>query len=227
VLAGEAVDEGSEADALHGAGDAQAPPLGGHARQPGAFAPRRPGPPSPLRAKEVEPGAHALARAGGELEHRGAGRHLAHAVERALAVEADDLGDVDLVDHHRVGVLEDARVLQRLVLALGDRQQRDAQVLAEVPRGRAHEVADVLDDEHVEAVEVELVDGARHHLGLEVADGAGDDLHRGRAGGVQPLGVVVGLEVADDDGDRQVAREVAHGALEQRRLARSGDWRRR
>ena len=60
---------------------------------------------------------------------------------------------VDLVDEHELAGAEHQRVLQRLVLALGDRADHHARVLADAELGRADEVADVLDDEQVEVVE--------------------------------------------------------------------------
>jgi hypothetical protein len=43
---------------------------------------------------------------------------------------------------------EHVRVLERLVLAFGHRQDRDLRVLAEIPQRRAHQIADVLDEQH-------------------------------------------------------------------------------
>ena len=58
---------------------------------------------------------------------------------------------VDLVDDHELAGAEHQRVLQRLVLALGDRGDHDPRVLADAELGRADEVADVLDDQQVDA----------------------------------------------------------------------------
>ena len=62
---------------------------------------------------------------------------------------------VDLVDHHELAGAEHERVLQRLVLALGDGRDHHALVLADVELGRADEVADILDHEQVDLVERE------------------------------------------------------------------------
>jgi hypothetical protein len=43
--------------------------------------------------------------------------------------------------------------LSGLVLALGHGRDHDPRVLADAELGRAHEVADVLDDQHVELVQ--------------------------------------------------------------------------
>jgi hypothetical protein len=49
--------------------------------------------------------------------------------------------------------MEHGRIFQRLVLAVGDGQEHDAEVLAQIIAGRADEVADVFDDEEVQAGE--------------------------------------------------------------------------
>ena len=82
---------------------------------------------------------------------------------------------------------EHERVLERLVLALGDRRDHHAVVLADAELGRADEVADVLDHQQVELVERQRRERRAHHVGVEVALAAearvGVDLRRrARAG---------------------------------------------
>ena len=67
----------------------------------------------------------------------------------------------------------------------------------------------------------ERVQGAVHHVGVEVAARAGVDLNGPRAGGADSLGVEQRLLIAFDDGDGPVGRQLADGALEKRRLARA------
>ena len=76
---------------------------------------------------------------------------------------------------------EDVGVLVGLVVALRHREDHDLGVLTEVELGRAHEVADVLDDDEVELVEVERADRTLDHVGFEMARAAGVDLHGGDA----------------------------------------------
>ena len=64
---------------------------------------------------------------------------------------------------------EHHRVLERLLLALGDRVDHRPRVLTDVELGRAHEVADVLDDEQVEVVERQPAEAGPDHHGVEVA----------------------------------------------------------
>ena len=65
--------------------------------------------------------------------------------------------------------------------------------------GGTDEIADVLDDEEIQAGQVQLLQSAGHHVRFEMADRAGGDLHHRRAGLAQALGVVVGGQIADDD----------------------------
>ena len=94
----------------------------------------------------------------------------------AAGVEAGRTGHVDLGDDRDVGRVEDRRVLERLVFAFGDRHQHHAEILAEIVAGRADQVADVLDEQHVEIAERPSVERALDHLGVEVAHRAGRDL---------------------------------------------------
>ena len=66
---------------------------------------------------------------------------------------------------------------------------------------------------------VECVQGAAHHVGVEVAARSGVDLHGARAGGADSLGVEQRLLIAFDDGDRTVGRQLTDGALEKGGLA--------
>jgi len=72
-----------------------------------------------------------------------------------LEVEVEVREQVDLVHHDDVDGPEHHRVLERLVLALGDRIHHRARVGTDVELGRAHEVAHVLDNEQIDVVERE------------------------------------------------------------------------
>ncbi len=113
-------------------------------------------------------------------------------------------------------------ILQRLVLAFGHRQHHHLVRLAEVERGRADEIADVLDEEHRLLGRLQPLERAFHHARVEVAALAGVDLQRGRAGRADALGVVGGLLVALDHRDRQGRQQPLDRLGQQRRLARAG-----
>ena len=84
-----------------------------------------------------------------------------------------------------------------------DRQQHDIAVLAEVEARRAHQIADVLDEDDVEAGKRQVVQGVVHHAGVEMAGAAGGDLDRRHAVGADAAGIVVGFEVAFDHRDAE------------------------
>src|ERR1035441_1816476 len=139
-----------------------------------------------------------------------------------VAVVTAGLGEIDLADEDHVRRLEHGRILQRLVFALGDRQQHDAQVLPQIVGGRTDEIADILDDQEVEVFQVKGLQGAAHHFRFEMADGAGGDLHDGGAGLAQPLRVVVGREVAYDHAGLQLRPQFPHALADKGGLARAG-----
>ena len=76
--------------------------------------------------------------------------HRVEVGEEAVEVEVEVREQVDLVDQHELAGAEHQRVLERLVLALGDRGDHHPRVLADAELGRADEVADVLDHEQVD-----------------------------------------------------------------------------
>ena len=67
-----------------------------------------------------------------------------------VEVEVEVRQQVDLVEHDELAGAEHQRVLERLVLALGDRGDHHPRVLADPELGRADEVADVLDHQQVD-----------------------------------------------------------------------------
>ena len=87
-----------------------------------------------------------------------------------------------------------------LVLALGDRADHRAHVLADAELGRADEVADVLDDQQVDLIQRQRAERRAHHVRVEVTLAAEalagvelDDRHVQRG---QALGVERALDVA-------------------------------
>ena len=71
--------------------------------------------------------------------------------------------------------------------------------LAQVEEGRADQVADVFDHHQRFLGGIELPSARSHQSSVEMAAGAGVDLHDPRAGGMDALGVARGLLVAFDD----------------------------
>ena len=137
----------------------------------------------------------------------------------AVDVEGHVREQVGLGHHDARGVLEHLRILERLVLALGDGEEHDHFLLAEIPVCRAHQVADVFDDEQPRSPQVDGVERREHLQRIEVARASGDH------GADEPRGVlreairvVLRLHVARDHRDVQLLAERREGALEQRRL---------
>ena len=87
--------------------------------------------------------------------------------------------------------------------------------------GRAYEVADVLEEQVVEAVAVEGLEGHGHHAHLHGAYPAGVQLHGGDAGLLDLLRVHVGLEVGLDDAEGldAASAQLADEREQKRRLA--------
>ena len=126
---------------------------------------------------------------------------------------------VDFVQQHQPGGAEHVRVLERLVVALRHRGDQHLGSLTEIEERGADQVADVLDEDDRARLRLELGQRARHHLRVEVATGAGVDLHGARAGRADPVGVALGRLIALDHGRREPG--LTQRALEQRGLPRA------
>ena len=147
------------------------------------------------------------------------------------AIEVHRLGQVDLGDQHQIGSVEDRRVLEGLVLALGGGDQHHPQALAQVVGAGAHQVAHVLDHQQLQLLEghalvLQAVQPLGHHRRLQVAGLAGGDRGGAQAGGLEAAGVVVGGQIAHDH--RQALpvaatrRQAPGQGLQQGGLARAG-----
>src|SRR4051794_28021985 len=101
-----------------------------------------------------------------------------------LPVELDCLGQLILANDGNIGAVEDGGILQRFVLTFGDRHQYDAQIFSEIVGRGADEIADVLDEQEIEFIDIPSLQGILHHGCFEMAQGAGGDLlDRGLAAG--------------------------------------------
>ncbi len=138
----------------------------------------------------------------------------------AIQVEGYVWQQVDLGEDDGARLAEHLGVLDRFVFAFRDRKQHDLCVLAEVPAGRAHQVAHVLDEQEICRGEIDRVERRENLARIEVTGAVGDDgLHQVVGMARQPVGVVLGLDVTRDDGDGELGPEVGERPLEQQRLS--------
>src|SRR5437660_585506 len=103
---------------------------------------------------QSEPFGHPLPRFGGSLQNRDARTNRLEMSVCRLTIELAGVCQVDLRDQGGVGRVEQGRVFSWLVLAFGYREQGDPKRLTQVVTRRADEVADVLDEQHIQVVEV-------------------------------------------------------------------------
>ena len=130
-----------------------------------------------------------------------------------LQVEVEIGQHVDLVDEQHVADGEHQRVLEGLVVALGDGEDHGVFDRAGIELRGADEVADVFEDRKVDVLRAETDEALLRHARIEVAHAAGvqlDDLDSGLLdrGGIH-VGVDVGLHDADAEfvlqrGDRRL-----------------------
>jgi hydrogenase small subunit len=114
---------------------------------------RAPGAPRQL-PQPLQPRRHSLSGARRSLLDLDPRAYLIEVVQGFSAVEPCRLGEIGLGDQRQVRAVEDGRVLERLVLALGDGEEHGAQILPQVVARRADQVTDVLDEEEVQVLEI-------------------------------------------------------------------------
>jgi hypothetical protein len=84
-----------------------------------------------------------------------------------------------LFKHHDVGSGKHVRIFQRLVLALGHRQDRHLVRLAKIERRRTDKIADILDEHHRPSFGASRSHRVADHVRVEMTALAGVDLKGG------------------------------------------------
>jgi glycosyltransferase involved in cell wall biosynthesis len=95
-------------------------------------------------------------------------------------------------------------------------------MLAQIEAGWADQIADVLDEKQVDAVEIQPMERLVDQMRVEMASAAGGDLDRRDTLGADAFGVVLGFEIALDHRDAQLLSERFDGCLKQTGLAGTG-----
>ena len=181
-----------------------------------------------LPDEPIAPGIHALALARAHGKPRRLRIEVIECLSIPIHVKIESRGHVDLIEQLCAGVLEDARVLDGLVVALGHRENHDGQVLAQVKVDRADQVAHIFDKDDVDVLQadglVERIDSLHNHVALEVAQAARVDLDGGHAGFLHGDGIDIRGNIALDDGTAQagLVTQALVGAQNRGGLARTG-----
>src|SRR5712692_2855660 len=140
-------------------------------------------------------------------------------------VEVEIWQQVDFIQQHQIGLGEHVRILQRLVLAFGDRQYDYLMRLTEVDSRRADEIADILDEEKAALVQWQVIERVADHVCVEMTAPASVYLDCRSTCYADATGIVRGLLVAFDHADRKAVLQISDCPHQQRRLAgaRAGD----
>src|ERR1700691_1498291 len=165
------------------------------------------------------PRIHAVALERGELKHLQRRIHLARITDASLDVEWYVRQQVNFVEQHKLGRAKHMRILERLVLAFGNRNDHHSRVLAEIEQRRTNEVADIFDHENRSCSRVQPLQRIGQHRGVEMTSAAGIDLNRRASGGADSLRVERSLLIALDDADRNFSAQLANRTFQQRSLA--------
>src|ERR1700753_4276373 len=144
-------------------------------------------------------------------------------LSRQFGLERDVRQQIDLVQDHQLRFTTDHWVFQRLVFAFGGAQHDDLGILAEIVARGTDQVADVLNKQQIERIEVPSVEMPIDHPGVKVASAPGSDLSHRVTVPPKTNGVVLGLKVAREDADPCRRSELLKRTFQKRGLARA--WR--
>ena len=105
-----------------------------------------------LFSQPVGPLFHAIATRGGNGENGCLGVQVGNMAIEQILVKREHGQGIDLVQYDGGSSLENAWILQRLVVTFGHRKDHRLHVFAQIKIGWAHQIAHVLDDDKVELV---------------------------------------------------------------------------
>ena len=177
---------------------------------------------SHLRDQELAPGFHSFARARGHFEDGGMMANPMEIGEGLLTLKPSGPRQIHFGQDRHVSGVEHGRVLERFIFSLGRREQDYPEVLSQVVNRGADQVADVLDDQDIQGIQVQLLDRPSHHLRLQMANRSRRDLNHGHSGGPKPFGIVVRGQVPDHHSHAQSRLQRQRRHLDEGGLSRAG-----
>ena len=170
-------------------------------------------------AQPIGPSVNALTLRRCDGENRCLRIELGNFVAESFLVEIEHAHGVDLVQDNGLARLENAGILQRLVVAFWHGQNHDLGAFAQVEIGGTHEVAHIFDNDEVEVVQVERIDRATNHVAFKMARATRVDLHRSNALSANALRIDVARDIAFDNGDVELVAQRFNGGQNGRRFA--------
>jgi hypothetical protein len=175
----------------------------------------------PLRVEPGEPRIQSLAAAGRNGEHRDVGIDPVRISDQGAEIGIHVRREVDLVHQDQAGRSKDVGIFERLVVALGHRDDRHLGGLPKVKGGGTDKISDILDEQEAVVERREPIERMADHVGVEMTSLAGIDLHRRRPRRAYAVSIDRGLLIALDDGNGHAVRQRCNGADQQRGLSRS------
>src|SRR5215469_1294200 len=110
--------------------------------------------------------------------------------------------------------MENAGILQRLVLALGDTEKNNFCSFTKIVAGWADKVADIFNQQQTRPTKAHFSQMPIDHAGIQVARTSGDDLANWKTVARQPLSIIIGLHVPSKHRDRLGSGQRSQSFLE-------------
>ena len=115
---------------------------------------------------------------------------------------------VDFIQDHGTGTVEEERVLFGLIVAYGEAEEGDLGILATIELHRADKISHVFNEQDIDFAQVERPQRFHDKIAVEMTAAFRVDLHSLSSGGGYTLGVVVRLEIAFDNGHAELGGKI-------------------
>ena len=124
-----------------------------------------------------------------------------------LKVEIGVRYQIRLVQHERADLVEEQGIFRRLVVAFGHAEDADLYGLAEIKFGGTRDIADVLDEQQIDLIQIQFREASLDQRRFQVARASREQLHDGHTEFLDALGVASGGDVAFEHRDAIAAIE--------------------
>ena len=127
---------------------------------------------------------------------------LVDVIDRLLAIVVKVGQQINFVEQRGITELKHLWIFDRLVLTFGNAQHHNALVFPDVKLSRTDKIADILDNQQVDAIQIEPAGGFIDHVGGQMAiapELIRFNLHNRRPRHRKTIGIMGGGDISDDD----------------------------
>ena len=149
-----------------------------------------------------------VTRAAGYFEDGESGIKMAGMSRGGFHVKIQIGEQVDFIQDHGTGTVEEERILFGLIVAFGEAEEGDLGIFATIEFHWADKISHVFNEQDIDFVQVERPQRLHDKIAVEMTAAFRVDLHSLSSGGGYSLGVVVRLDIALDNGHAELGGKI-------------------